>query len=199
MIAFLIWAIMGFAPSVLFAEEPVIEEFPIESTEVRPELTPTLTPEETIILRGLSTFSNSEGRETISLPKIRNVWTVPRLAARWIESNQPGEVTRAIYLLEAFLRQTPKRAREARRSADLLLSLARERERRMQVEADLLACESLSVGSPKTQDTAIRVLQRELEEAREGRETARREVAELRRKLRDLTSIEKSMDERKSH
>jgi len=198
-IAFLVWVITGFLPLMLFAEEPTTEEFSIESTEVRPENTPTLTSEETMILRGLGTFSSSEGKETISLPKIRNVWTVPRLAAQWIESNQPGEVTRAIYLLEAFLRQIPKRAREARRSAELLLSLARERERRMQVEADLLACESLSIESLKTPDTAIHVLQKELEEAREGRETARREVAELRRKLRDLTSIEKSMDERKSH
>ena len=48
-------------------------------------------------------------------------------------------------------------------------------------------------------ENEVRVLRKELEETREARDLARREVLELRHKLKDLTSIEKSMDERKGH
>ncbi|CAK0743485.1 hypothetical protein CCP3SC1_130025 [Gammaproteobacteria bacterium] len=129
---------------------------------------------------------------------------LPRLAAMLLGRNNRGDVSRATLLLERFLRQRPM---DARGSVQLLLLLAREREIRALARKGGYAwsCEAADLAQAKAeqatdiQDDELTILRKELVETREERDAARHEAVELRRKLKDLTSIEKSMDERKSH
>jgi hypothetical protein len=121
---------------------------------------------------------------------------LPRLAALLLGRNGPGDAARAARLLEGFLHRAEA---SARGSARLLLLLAREREARAAEREAVNLARARAARAADEHDKALRALRKELEEAREGREAARHEATELRRKLRDLTSIERSMDERKGH
>jgi hypothetical protein len=121
---------------------------------------------------------------------------LPRLAALLLGRNGPGDATRAVRLLEGFLRRAEANTRG---SARLLLLLAREREAHATERESATLARAKAARAAAEYDKTLRTLRKELEEAREGREVARHEAIELRRKLRDLTSIERSMDERKGH
>ena len=112
--------------------------------------------------------------------------------------NSPGDASKAGRLLEEFARQRPS---EMRGSIRLLLVLAHEREMHVLSRHEGGTRTTAPNAAPEANDleNEIIALHQELEAACEERDTARHEVAELRRKLRDLTSIEKSMDERKGH
>ncbi|CAK0761043.1 exported hypothetical protein [Gammaproteobacteria bacterium] len=114
---------------------------------------------------------------------------LPRLAAMLLARNNHGDASRALRLLEGFPRQHPTWARG---SVQWLLLLARERVLARKGEIRIKSATNV-------QNNELITLRKELEEARKDRETARREIIELRRKLKDITSIEKSMDERKTH
>ena len=124
------------------------------------------------------------------------VW--PRLAAMLLGRNSPGDASRAARLLDEFGRQ---RSADARGCIRVLLVLARERETHAlshrRGRARMMAS-GATTGASGT-DNALDSLQRELEDLREERDAAHHEAMELRRKLKDLASIEKSMDERKTH
>jgi len=129
---------------------------------------------------------------------------LPRLAAMLLGRNNRGDASRATFLLERFLRQQPAGAQG---SVQLLLLLARGREIRtlsrrggcVSTRDVANLAQTRAEQTTDFQDNELIVLRRELVEAREERDAARHEAMELRRKLKDLTSIERSMDERKSH
>ena len=78
------------------------------------------------------------------------------------------------------------------------LTAAKERESRATERARVARLqEDQAREQLRDQTRQLRLLRSELEEARHGRDTAQEEVAELRRKLRALTSIERSIDQRR--
>ncbi len=124
------------------------------------------------------------------------VW--PHLAAMLLGRNSPGDASKAARLLEEFLRKT---ATDAHWSVRLLLVLARERETRALSRKGGCGGE-LAPGSAQEAnplDNELALLHKEIDAVRTERDKARHEVVELKRKLKDITSIEKSMDERKGH
>jgi len=119
----------------------------------------------------------------------KNIQVTPCVAALLLGRNQPGDAHRALYLLENFLRH---HAHPPADSVQLLALLARERAARMG---------KLKKRSPPlcSNNKGIDSIRQELAELRKEREKFRHEILELRRKLKAITSIERSMDERKTH
>lgn len=119
-----------------------------------------------------------------------DIQAAPCVAALLLGRNQPGDAHRALYLLERFLRQDTTQSPSD--AVQLLALLARERARRP---------EKIRKNAPVfgINNKEINALRQELAEMRKEREVLRHEILELRRKLKAITSIEKSMDERKNH
>lgn len=113
---------------------------------------------------------------------------IPCVAALLLGRNHPGDAQRSLELIKKFLQKDRQQSEEVQ----LLALIARER-----VAKIIKNCARPFFNHLNNKD--IEQLRQELAALRKEREELRHEILDLRRKLKALTSIEKNMDERKTH